>query len=71
MQAGGEGEPSAEEVEALLRQGRALGLRLAGLPRLAAALDTALAWQAAATRALRPGTHPAAVREWIDCVGNR
>jgi hypothetical protein len=54
-QAGGAAETSAAEVEALLRHGRALGLRLGGLPRLAAALDAALAWEAAAARALRPG----------------
>ena len=42
-------------MEELLRAGRALGLRLGGLPRLAAALDAALAWEAAAQRALRPG----------------
>ncbi len=57
-QAGGAAETSAAEVEALLRHGRALGLRLAGLPRLAAALDAALAWEAAAARALRPGAAP-------------
>ena len=53
---GAESQTTAQEVEELLRQGRALGLRLGGLPRLAAALDAAVAWEAAAQRALRPGT---------------
>ena len=57
-QAGGSGEAAAatmEEAQALLAEGKGLGLQLRGLPKLIAVLAQGRAWNVRAARALRPG----------------
>jgi hypothetical protein len=54
--AGGEGaRASMEESQALLAEGKGLGLQLRGLPRLITLLAQARAWNVRAQRALRSG----------------